>query len=169
MKQNEFRTSASSPKLIFFLAFPFRRCGNHCLFGDHRPLLKDPIHAPATMSTATPSPPRPLLLLLVSFFVFTSSTVAAFAPQHSGRGIRISSSRLPNVASKRSMSDSKKLPSDEMLDALLEVATNASKLAGDIILKHAQGAEVSERKANSRDLLTLIDPLCEKVSPPART
>jgi len=54
------------------------------------------------------------------------------------------------------------LPPAEILDALLEVAIVASEKAGDIILGNAGGAEVSERKANSRDLLTLIDPLCEK-------
>jgi hypothetical protein len=52
---------------------------------------------------------------------------------------------------------------DAILDRILEVAVDASKKAGDIILGNAGGAEVTERKANSRDLLTLIDPLCEKV------
>jgi myo-inositol-1(or 4)-monophosphatase len=52
--------------------------------------------------------------------------------------------------------------SDEMLDRVLETAIIASKKAGDIILGNAGGAEVMERKANSRDLLTLVDPLCEK-------
>lgn len=49
------------------------------------------------------------------------------------------------------------------LDEILRVAIVASKQAGDIILGHAQGADVVELKANSRDLLTLIDPLCEQV------
>ena len=53
---------------------------------------------------------------------------------------------------------------DEALELLLSVAVDASKKAGDIILGNAGGAEVTELKANSRDLLTLIDPLCEKVS-----
>lgn len=52
---------------------------------------------------------------------------------------------------------------DALLDQVLEVAIDASKKAGDIIIGNAGGAEVTERKANSRDLLTLIDPLCEKV------
>lgn len=52
---------------------------------------------------------------------------------------------------------------DEFLDQILEVAIEASKKAGEIILGNAGGAEITERKANSRDLLTLIDPLCEKV------
>jgi myo-inositol-1(or 4)-monophosphatase len=44
----------------------------------------------------------------------------------------------------------------------LQVAADAAKKAGGIIMGNAGGAEVTERKANSRDLLTLIDPLCEK-------
>mmetsp|Transcript_15272 Transcript_15272/g.42388 ORF Transcript_15272/g.42388 Transcript_15272/m.42388 type:complete len:349 (+) Transcript_15272:141-1187(+) len=51
--------------------------------------------------------------------------------------------------------------SPEVLAEVLEVASKAAKKAGDIILGNAGGAEVTERKANSRDLLTLIDPLCE--------
>ena len=39
---------------------------------------------------------------------------------------------------------------------------DASRKAGEIILGNAGGAEVTKCKANSRDLLTLIDPLCEK-------
>lgn len=52
--------------------------------------------------------------------------------------------------------------SPEVLAEVLEVATKAAKQAGDIILGNSGGAEVTERKANSRDLLTLIDPLCEE-------
>ena len=50
-----------------------------------------------------------------------------------------------------------------LLDKVLEVAIDASKKAGVIIMGNATGAEVTKLKANSRDLLTLIDPLCEKV------
>lgn len=53
--------------------------------------------------------------------------------------------------------------SDDVLDKVLVIAIEASKKAGDIILGNAGGVEVTERKANSRDLLTLIDPLCEQV------
>jgi hypothetical protein len=53
---------------------------------------------------------------------------------------------------------------DALLNQVLQVAIAASKKAGEIILGNAGGAEVTERKANSRDLLTLIDPLCETVS-----
>jgi hypothetical protein len=49
------------------------------------------------------------------------------------------------------------------LQQVLDVAIDASRKAGEIILGNAGGAEVTKSKANSRDLLTLIDPLCEKV------
>lgn len=51
---------------------------------------------------------------------------------------------------------------DVLLDKVREVAIAAAQKAGAIILGNAGGAEVTERKANSRDLLTLIDPLCEQ-------
>jgi hypothetical protein len=55
-------------------------------------------------------------------------------------------------------------PADqETLKIVLAVAIEASRKAGDIILGNAGGAQVTKSKANSRDLLTLIDPLCEKV------
>jgi len=50
----------------------------------------------------------------------------------------------------------------DALEKVLGVATEAARKAGEIILGNDGGAEVSERKANSRDLLTLIDPLCEE-------
>ena len=50
-----------------------------------------------------------------------------------------------------------------LLNQILKVAIDASEKAGSIILGNAGGVDVTERKANSRDLLTLIDPLCEKV------
>lgn len=50
----------------------------------------------------------------------------------------------------------------EVLRQVLHVAIDASKKAGEIILGNAGGAEVTKSKANSRDLLTLIDPICEK-------
>eukprot|EP00571_Detonula_confervacea_P017321 CAMPEP_0172297460 /NCGR_PEP_ID=MMETSP1058-20130122/472_1 /TAXON_ID=83371 /ORGANISM="Detonula confervacea, Strain CCMP 353" /LENGTH=303 /DNA_ID=CAMNT_0013006617 /DNA_START=325 /DNA_END=1236 /DNA_ORIENTATION=+ len=65
-----------------------------------------------------------------------------------------SSSSAPNIMPP--------LPDDETLTLLLDVAIHASKLAGEIILGNAGGADVLKSKANSRDLLTLIDPLCEK-------
>jgi len=52
---------------------------------------------------------------------------------------------------------------DKLLEQVLQVAIDASKKAGDIILGNAGGADVTNCKANSRDLLTLIDPMCEAV------
>ena len=54
-------------------------------------------------------------------------------------------------------------PSDETLSSLQQIAIKASKLAGEI-LGNADGADVLKTKDSTRDLLTLIDPLCEKVS-----
>jgi myo-inositol-1(or 4)-monophosphatase len=54
------------------------------------------------------------------------------------------------------------IPSQEQLEQVLQVAMDAGRKAGDIILGNAGGAAVTKTKANSRDLLTLIDPLCEK-------
>jgi hypothetical protein len=53
---------------------------------------------------------------------------------------------------------------DDELDKILQVAIAASRKAGEIILQHANGADVVEKKSTSRDLLTLIDPICETVS-----
>ena len=54
------------------------------------------------------------------------------------------------------------VPSKADLDAILEVAIDASKKAGEIIIGNSGPTEVTKTKANSKDLLTLIDPLCEK-------
>ena len=53
-----------------------------------------------------------------------------------------------------------------MLNSLLEVAIKAAVLAGDIIVENTKTGktDVTKTKDSSRDLLTLIDPLCEKVS-----
>lgn len=50
----------------------------------------------------------------------------------------------------------------KLLNDILEVAIDASHKAGAIILQNATGADVVKLKANARDLLTEIDPLCEK-------
>jgi hypothetical protein len=52
---------------------------------------------------------------------------------------------------------------DAILNDVLQVAIAASKKAGEIIQKNSGGADVVEKKSTSRDLLTLIDPLCEQV------
>lgn len=68
---------------------------------------------------------------------------------------------LPLSANIVSMS-STDMPSEADLDAILEVAIDASKKAGEIIIGNSGPTEVTKTKANSKDLLTLIDPLCEK-------
>eukprot|EP00529_Nitzschia_sp_RCC80_P026676 CAMPEP_0113501662 /NCGR_PEP_ID=MMETSP0014_2-20120614/33086_1 /TAXON_ID=2857 /ORGANISM="Nitzschia sp." /LENGTH=285 /DNA_ID=CAMNT_0000396289 /DNA_START=244 /DNA_END=1101 /DNA_ORIENTATION=+ /assembly_acc=CAM_ASM_000159 len=50
----------------------------------------------------------------------------------------------------------------KLLNEILEVAIDASHKAGSIIMQNSTGADVMKTKANSRDLLTEIDPLCEK-------
>ena len=50
----------------------------------------------------------------------------------------------------------------KLLNEILEVAIDASQKAGSIIMQNNTGADVMKTKANSRDLLTEIDPLCEK-------
>lgn len=55
------------------------------------------------------------------------------------------------------------LPSEEILDLILSTAINAARKAGIIILENSKGAEVKKTKANSKDLLTLIDPMCEGI------
>jgi len=50
----------------------------------------------------------------------------------------------------------------ETLSALLEVAVDAARQAGGIIKENADRTTIERSKANSRDLLTLIDPLCEQ-------
>jgi myo-inositol-1(or 4)-monophosphatase len=53
-------------------------------------------------------------------------------------------------------------PIDALLTDVLDVAKEAARAAGAIILENAKGADVLSNKANAKDLLTLIDPLCEK-------
>eukprot|EP00929_Paragymnodinium_shiwhaense_P073909 TRINITY_DN37780_c0_g1_i1.p1 TRINITY_DN37780_c0_g1~~TRINITY_DN37780_c0_g1_i1.p1 ORF type:complete len:344 (+),score=64.91 TRINITY_DN37780_c0_g1_i1:28-1032(+) len=53
-------------------------------------------------------------------------------------------------------------PTSAELEAIREVAERAAKRAGELILQYRGGAEVTQRKANARDLLTEVDPLCEE-------
>jgi hypothetical protein len=86
-----------------------------------------------------------------------------YLPRHPTTWSSSQQQAVRSSSSTVAMSESS-LPDDAMLDQVLQVAIDASKKAGEIIIGNAGGAEVTERKANSRDLLTLIDPLCEKVS-----
>jgi len=82
-----------------------------------------------------------------------SSFCSAFVPTSPDSRIRFNR-RQPCFAT---------LPDDHALQDVLQVAIQASKKAGSIILKHAEGADVVETKSTNRDLLTIVDPLCEKV------
>jgi hypothetical protein len=103
------------------------------------------------------------LLLLLHFEILTPTAFTPLLARYPP--IRRASSSSPQRSTPSFMAstaDDSAL-SEEHLQSLLSVAIAASKKAGEIILGNAGGAEVMERKANSRDLLTLVDPLCEKV------
>lgn len=91
-------------------------------------------------------------------YLLTISSVAGFISIHSSPNSRLALTRVAMSSS----SSSSSFPSKQELEEVLQVAISASKAAGDIIVGNAGGAEVAKTKANSRDLLTLIDPLCEK-------
>ena len=104
---------------------------------------------------------RPLFctLLVVFYLPLTSSFLADFS--RLDRSITSTTCRMTSTPQPTpSTTDVDK----DTLQKVLDVAIDASKKAGEIILGNAGGAEVTKSKANSRDLLTLIDPLCEKVS-----
>jgi len=126
--------------------------------------------------------PCPLLLLLVPFIlsfeleIYASAFVAnrlPIAPRRNiGRGTpffhQLNRYSPPKrVVSQSSASandgDVAEVPGSEELDRLLEVAVVASKSAGKLITEFSQGAAVTKLKANPRDLLTEVDPLCEKI------
>lgn len=108
----------------------------------------------------TPNHSYPLLLLLLGSLAVVS-VVDSFVATPKTYNFNLKSSRSKSTAMMTSAGNIE-LPSQETLDSLLSVAITASKQAGEIILGNAGGADVLKSKANSRDLLTLIDPLCEK-------
>jgi hypothetical protein len=68
----------------------------------------------------------------------------------------------PSESIERGVGKIMAFPTPDELERVLSIAKDAGRKAGDIILGNAEGADVTTRKANNRDLLTLIDPLCEK-------
>jgi hypothetical protein len=107
-----------------------------------------------------------ILLLVDCGFVVNSFVVSPsfyHSPSFSSSLIRPLVAPIQMSASASTTNTVQDGTDDALLDQILQVAIDASKKAGEIILGNAGGAEVTERKANSRDLLTLIDPLCEKV------
>jgi hypothetical protein len=103
-----------------------------------------------------------LLFVLVVVSIFQQSLqVTSFTLKlPSTKGHDFDSYHSAQVEAFEIMSEAVK---DKILSQILEVAIDASKKAGDIIVGNAGPTEITQRKANSRDLLTLIDPLCEKV------
>lgn len=104
---------------------------------------------------------RFLLPSLYLVFLSIAITTEAFVLKTSANFQR----RLPSSYStkRKQPTTMDAVPDQAKLQQVLDVAIDASKKAGEIILGNAGGAEVTKSKANSRDLLTLIDPLCEKV------
>jgi hypothetical protein len=100
-------------------------------------------------------------LVVVSILLQGLQVVSFILKPSSNKGYNYCSARFVQLDAAK-MSE---LVNDKLLSQVLEVAIDASKKAGDIIIGNAGPTEVTQRKANSRDLLTLIDPLCEKVRP----
>lgn len=92
-------------------------------------------------------------------FAFCGITTTTMTTTNGRRRRRRRSARIVLVRQAQASS----LPDDQSLQQIFLVAVDASKKAGEIILKHADGADVVETKSTSRDLLTLVDPMCEKV------
>ena len=74
-----------------------------------------------------------------------------------------SNSNVATVASVQGGGGGSNENSMEQLERILQVAIQASNKAGKIIATNSDGADVIETKSTSRDLLTVVDPLCEKV------
>ncbi len=70
---------------------------------------------------------------------------------------------LEMISSSSATSTEPDIPSVDELNVLLDVAIDAAKEAGKVILSNMNGAEITKLKANPRDLLTKIDPLCESI------
>lgn len=98
---------------------------------------------------------------LAIIFTTVATQSAAFTPNWIGRSKFVSF--MSPISNAKVANDKDSVLTNDIFDQVLQVAIEASKKAGDIIVGNSGGAEVTERKANSRDLLTLIDPLCEKV------
>lgn len=122
--------------------------------------------------TTTKSKKSSLIFILVgislvscglSFIVKPSKSGVKIKSPQSQSEARFSTQLLKSSSNENSNMATATEVDDKALDHLLEVAMDASKKAGEIIIGNAGGAEITEKKANSRDLLTMIDPLCEKV------
>ena len=107
-----------------------------------------------------------LQLLAVSSFstvnvgIRRPSGVVGVVSRRSDRnaGVRFLSSSLSTTPESPPPGD---VPDEADLTVILAVAERAARQAGRLIRDHAGGAAISDTKANSKDLLTRIDSLCE--------
>eukprot|EP00980_Cylindrotheca_fusiformis_P004499 scaffold961_cov122-Cylindrotheca_fusiformis.AAC.7 len=97
---------------------------------------------------------RPFCLVLLP----TLHVASSFFHDLKANGIRVKG--LPRCSG--SAIEDHGFPDDSVIDEILQVAIEASKAAASIIKDNSDGSTVVEKKSTSRDLLTLIDPLCEK-------
>jgi myo-inositol-1(or 4)-monophosphatase len=117
------------------------------------------------METAGKFPGRQqqiLLSLLSYLFIQFATAASAFVTTPTFDCRRCPTRSFHQMSSPTVLPATTTDPDEELLEQVLQVAIDAAKTAGDIILGNAGGAAVTERKANSRDLLTLIDPMCEE-------
>lgn len=102
-------------------------------------------------------------ILVTAVLLALPLLVSSFSASPQNPSINRRSPQVSTTTTKVFMSSSPAdMPSKQELEEVLKVAIDASKKAGEIIIGNAGGAEVTKTKANSKDLLTLIDPLCEK-------
>lgn len=103
--------------------------------------------------------PKATVAVLTSVFLHNILDVWSFSPLSHNIPLY---ERRHDIAASTAAADLDVLDSD-LVDDILAVAVSAAKKAGRIILENSQGADVAQLKANSRDLLTQIDPMCEQV------
>ena len=94
-------------------------------------------------------------IIICWYFVHVSQSFVHYSPRQLPRRFK----SVPNAVTQNNMP----YPTKDELEKVLNVAMEAAEKAGDIIRNNAEGSEVIEKKASSRDLLTRIDPQCERV------
>lgn len=94
----------------------------------------------------------------------TSFPVKPTSREISIRSISLKTTTVLQGGATINNNDSTENPLDGALtDKILQVALDASQKAAAIIAEHSDGASVIEIKSTRRDLLTMIDPLCQQV------
>lgn len=100
----------------------------------------------------------PLTLSFVSHAYLTTS----FNAPYQIKGISYPSMKSLSMSTSSSPSSLSSDFTQVELESILDTAQKAARNAGNIILSNSAGVDVKELKANSRDLLTKIDLLCEE-------